>query len=441
MSDRQINELSEVYKPEFLAKMKKNYRGKYPHNIHTTSSNGKGTLDVVTNNGNKYTVTARETGGRMPKIGTHINQWKPGAVSEEADMTDDLAAFLEAAASGEYVEANGLFEDILREKISARIDDLRIGVADAVFNESVDPDEIDEDDVDDDFDWSDLDDEDIETLADMTDEELDEGVIKPYHALHNSPFSKDVEQVKNTAGAWHKLAQGSKNGKEFEVHHRYNGSMKRDPHVVVDKANDRVIGSGLSMPAALRDAGINKKHVTHYSKFSPGSHLNTFKEDAEYLDEISRRTLASYTHRALNDVRNSNMALARGADGEHQKKAHNREAGIRLATDKLFGKTVHDYHKNTGPSKSYTMAGKQKDAYLKRFKKQGAVLSREEVENLDELSNATLISYINKARPSLADYRYKREYAKHSGDPKYFGLARKAGNRKRGINLAKAKYK
>ena len=62
--------------------MAKSYKGKNPHHINALSSD-KGTMSIVTNNGNKYSVTAKETGGKMPKPGDHINKWKPGSVKEE----------------------------------------------------------------------------------------------------------------------------------------------------------------------------------------------------------------------------------------------------------------------------------------------------------------------------------------------------------------------
>jgi hypothetical protein len=75
-------DLDEAYSDAHRAKMAKSYKGKNPHHINALSSD-KGTMSIVTNNGNKYSVTAKETGGKMPKPGDHINKWKPGSVKEE----------------------------------------------------------------------------------------------------------------------------------------------------------------------------------------------------------------------------------------------------------------------------------------------------------------------------------------------------------------------
>lgn len=82
-------EVEEAYSDAHRAKMAKSYKGKNPHHINAMSSD-KGTMTIVTNNGNKYTVTAKETGGKMPKTGDHINKWKPGTVKEEVGQIDEL---------------------------------------------------------------------------------------------------------------------------------------------------------------------------------------------------------------------------------------------------------------------------------------------------------------------------------------------------------------
>lgn len=86
-----LDDLEEAYKPEVLARMKKNYKGKHPHKIHTVSSAGKGKITVVTNSGDKHELTAKDTNGKMPKTGTHINDWKPGAVKEDVEQIDELS--------------------------------------------------------------------------------------------------------------------------------------------------------------------------------------------------------------------------------------------------------------------------------------------------------------------------------------------------------------
>ena len=101
------------------------------------------------------------------------------------------------------------------------------------------------------------------------------------------------------------------------------------------------------------------------------------KESVEQIDEISKKTLASYVQKSIGDVRNYGAALARGReDADTIRKAKNREAGIRLATDKIAGDTTWDYHKSGKKSDEYTMKPNEKKASLKAKQTPAAVLNK-----------------------------------------------------------------
>jgi len=110
--------------------------------------------------------------------------------------------------------------------------------------------------------------------------ELDEGILKSYHAAAKQPWSKTVKDSKGTAGEYKQIGKG----KDFTVHTAYRGSNKSQPHYVV--RDNKIIGSGMTFNSALKDAKLKDKDVTHRSKFADGSILNKgMKEEAEQIDE------------------------------------------------------------------------------------------------------------------------------------------------------------
>lgn len=116
--------------------------------------------------------------------------------------------------------------------------------------------------------------------------ELDEGILKSYHAISKQPWSKTVKDSKGTAGEYKQIGKG----KDFTVWYAYRGSNKSFPHYVVK--DDKIIGSGMSIKSALKDAGLKDKDLTQRSKFADGSPLNKgMKED---LDE-AQGTAAKYS--------------------------------------------------------------------------------------------------------------------------------------------------
>jgi hypothetical protein len=120
------------------------------------------------------------------------------------------------------------------------------------------------------------------------------------------------------------------------------------------------------------------------------------KEEVEQIDEISKTTLGSYVKRASQDAVTKAMKYASNRDESGKesgtlKKISDRESGIRKASDRL---------------------------------------TKEEVEQIDELSKKTLGSYIKKSSDSLDTHSYM---AGKSGDDEDYIKSLK---RKQGINKA-----
>ena len=111
--------------------------------------------------------------------------------------------------------------------------------------------------------------------------EMDEGILKPYHAIGKQPWSKTVKDSKGTAGEYKQIGKG----KDFTVWYAYRGSNKQFPHYVV--RDDKIIGSGMTVKSALKDAGLKDKDLTQRSKFADGSPLNKgMKESSELTEKL-----------------------------------------------------------------------------------------------------------------------------------------------------------
>src|SRR6056300_101686 len=129
--------------------------------------------------------------------------------------------------------------------------------------------------------------------------ELDEGILKQYHAAAKQPWSKTVKDSKGTAGEYKQIGKG----KDFTVWTAYRGSNKSQPHYVV--RDDKVIGSGMAFNSALKDAKVKEKDVTHRSKFADGSILNKGMKEQVELDEgytINHKTFSAAVQHAKSQV-------------------------------------------------------------------------------------------------------------------------------------------
>ena len=211
------------------------------------------------------------------------------------------------------------------------------------------------------------------------------------------------------------------------------------------------------------------------------------KEAVEELDELSKKTLNAYTSAArtavvkhMNDYTNSSVHHGDVKTGaKHLAKAVNRSVGLRRATDKITKEEVEELDElNKSTLASYAKKATDDAALRARFdnrdqpsvskktiqrlhgaKKAIDKLAKEEFtledfsleeieefmvsedfEQLDELSKATLGSYVNKAHDQLRHHSYQlgSRYAKDFGpasdhEAKY---KRKENNRTQGMKTA-----
>jgi hypothetical protein len=161
------------------------------------------------------------------------------------------------------------------------------------------------------------------------------------------------------------------------------------------------------------------------------------KEHIESLDELSKKTLGSYIGKALSDSRWRAKRMGQGINWsgakDNIKTVSKRESGMRNAAARLTKEEVEELSElsketlksyvdkvSTGPSRGKTQTGtlksikaiggvtrairKQYEKPVNELKKQADNmdfddhLTREENENISELANKTLRSYIRKTR-------------------------------------------
>lgn len=59
---------------------------KNPHNIKSVEGSGRGMITITTNAGTKHTVSAKDTGGKMPSPGEHIGKYVKESNLDEGDV-------------------------------------------------------------------------------------------------------------------------------------------------------------------------------------------------------------------------------------------------------------------------------------------------------------------------------------------------------------------
>ncbi len=171
-------------------------------------------------------------------------------------------------------------------------------------------------------------------------------------------------------------------------------------------------------------------HLKHKDSntVTPVAH-NNFSEEVEQIDELSKKTLSSYVKKASTDQYLKGQAVqyhtnkAQTADGAFAKQSKEKHYD---AADKALKKASN---RDTG-------IGRAVDR-----------LTKEEVEQIDEISASTLQSYVDKARDSKKAEMKNRTAAKN--DMKKYGMAmdkkahddaaRKVVNRGTGISVANKK--
>lgn len=223
----------------------------------------------------------------------------------------------------------------------------------------------------------------------------------------------------------------------------------------MDKASDARGMKKLS--TAKQDKRYASTSLAHKKIAGRGVTVPT-NEEAEQVDELSKPTMGRYINRAKDSI--DFAAYRQGAKGSTtgplEKKLSKRHKGIETAVKKLTREEadqIDELSKKTLGSYTYQAASQLGSKGIttglkiaadepteKNFKKMGnrqkgvatAVkkLTKEESDQIDELSNKTLGSYVKKAADST---RINTRWAARTGDREAEGIVDK---RRKGINKA-----
>ena len=168
------------------------------------------------------------------------------------------------------------------------------------------------------------------------------------------------------------------------------------------------------------------------------------KEEVEQVDELSRATLGSYINKASHDV-----AAKSTTAGGYDEKSRQHRADVKIpASNAKKGDATGDarreldnlLHRHHARAAEKVAAGVSQQS-LKRQKGIAMAvnkLTKEEVEQVDELSKATLGSYIKKANYAggMADFKHGRIADRRGDSKEKTALAATSHKRTKGIAMA-----
>jgi hypothetical protein len=175
------------------------------------------------------------------------------------------------------------------------------------------------------------------------------------------------------------------------------------------------------------------------------------KEDVEQLDELSKSTNQSYLKKAFNQYNKSSEKM-HTSQKETTREKHadvvaKRHKGIGSALKRNAADSMNKSGtQNTFIPKSINSPDKMERNTLSSKSIEDIAKTRknvkEEVEQIDEISKATLGSYVKKASNSVDDLEYDRQHYKGADRKKEASQTlNKILNREKGIRTARAKMK
>ena len=208
-----------------------------------------------------------------------------------------------------------------------------------------------------------------------------------------------TEDIKRMAQAWLQVQEASK--KKLDPVGKADADIDNDGDV--DKSDKYLHNRRKAVSAAIKGKGKGKEVEVQTSE-------SVHKEEVEQIDELSKKTLGSYVAKASSAAASDAAKYGQQGSSEkglsHFSKAYSRLHNIKKAVDKL---------------------------------------TKEEVEQIDELSKKTLGSYVKKAdkqqNPDLNKVRAARDSGGFKAAEKEMGdQTRKAKNRTKGVYQAIQKY-
>lgn len=357
-------------------------------------------------------VNVEVEGGSSYPVTIHVSKLKP-AVKEETYMEhihENIEALVDSIDSGNNLEAQELFNQILQNKINELMDSMKVELSQDLFNSS---------------ECADCEEETVEEAKKMKD---GKGAEKDEEEEEDEEEDEDLDEA--LKGKQHKI-DANKNGKldaqDFKMLRAKKG-MKEEAEQI-----DEYQKGLFRPPTGFTKKGMEKgggvKTTLHYAKKSgsepvgatmklgrttvplgktPPKPTRRVKEEVEQVDELKKSTLQSYADK----VGGSRGGNDGGQLGGLAKKAH---AEVKSGNTAAAQKTAQKFVKREKGLK--TAVDK---LHQKRF--------QEEVEQVDELKKSTLQNYVPKAAVNMSASNYK-------------GDAKKVAKRIKGIGAATQKMK
>lgn len=213
---------------------------------------------------------------------------------------------INAIASGSAIETEQAFNQVMAEKISARLDDMRIEVAQNMFSEDYKKKMKEEESCDEE--------DDMKEELNLEDFSLEE--------LQDFMMSEDYEQLdelsKKTLGSYLKKAtdQSHNHQKDVENISKMARSNRKSGNTRAADVQDKEVGA---MSDKYRKSNFistddDNSRSSHYSNTKPSSGKRgrigwiktaidkLTKEEVEQIDELSKGTMANYLVKAGKDV-------------------------------------------------------------------------------------------------------------------------------------------
>lgn len=215
--------------------------------------------------------------------------------------------------------------------------------------------------------------EEAEQIDELSDKAKSEYAKKATDYIMNKAHSMDPAEVKK----WNRRQKGLAMLKKEEAE-------QVDEYLVIPRRDNLVSLKKHSFDTGMEDE-MKKTRQTKKSVADAKKKYGV-KEEAEQIDELSPATLGNYVKRSQGKLLAHGMELQRGTDKvqntkDAERKINNRFTGVTRATNKLVKKA----------------------------------LAKEEAEQVDEVSKATLGRYINKAKDQIDAAAWRSGY--RSGKP------------------------
>lgn len=215
----------------------------------------------------------------------------------------------------------------------------------------------------------------------------------------NRLANEEVEQIDELT--YDLMASPLKKTKKDSGYMKVDGGYGFSSSNINKRINRR---AGLETPKADENSEERKKDLAKREKFKIKAASRLAKEEVEQIDELSKGTMAAYAGRAMNDVRNANMAKVRWQNKDHGYSGPDPKTGEHVT------KSAEEMEKIHGALAKRREKGIR--TAIKKLAKEDVELTQEEIDRLDAM--VAEMEEIDEARgrpPKEGSEAWKRQQA------------------------------